>query len=474
VDIDEPDYGYTNHIVQDESVSPPKTAQVVVEAASSGLPAGNEPPPLRSDDAKMVAAESVPTVMTALSSLFSTVLNPFVANETTPAQPADTPAVWTLAAFARREIGQLGLEPPTTQEHALPSVGLQGVPQDAHPESSVESESVNQPVASLSDPQSVANVSVTQSNYKDAFSGEPSLVAAVFGFALQIVDRVVDTFGLQDLLLAATKLLESPEPPWFMTFGLDAMKTDFDGMPVWTFNAPNSTSETVIVAIHGGGYTVDTTYFGWAMYTQWARDTGATVVVPLYPPLPEGSAAEVVPKMADLIAAQIAEHGADNVSVEGDSSGASIGLAAVQLLVQRGSPVPGRMVLISPALDYVLTDPRSAAIKDPLIDIPTLQEAGELWGRGLGGGAAHPWVSPLYGSLDGLPPMWVYSSSLDALSPAVLDLQERAIAEGAPLTFILRKGEVHAWAGYFFILPEAYALIPEIEAQLVGDVDESV
>jgi hypothetical protein len=70
--------------------------------------------------------------------------------------------------------------------------------------------------------------------------------------------------------------------------------------------------------------------------------------------------------------------------------------------------------------------------------------------------------------------MWVYSSSLDALSPAVLDLQERAIAEGAPLTFILRKGQVHAWVGYFFILPEAYALIPEIEAQLVGDVDESV
>ena len=42
--------------------------------------------------------------------------------------------------------------------------------------------------------------------------------------------------------------------------------------------------------------------------------------------------------MADLISAQIDQHGADNVSVYGDSSGGAIALSAVQQLVGRGDP----------------------------------------------------------------------------------------------------------------------------------------
>ena len=53
-----------------------------------------------------------------------------------------------------------------------------------------------------------------------------------------------------------------------------------------------------------------------------ARDTGATVVVPLYPLAPQGqTAATDVPAMADLISSQIDQHEAKNVSVfVGDAS----------------------------------------------------------------------------------------------------------------------------------------------------------
>ena len=69
-----------------------------------------------------------------------------------------------------------------------------------------------------------------------------------------------------------------------------------------------------------------------------ARDTGATVVVPLYPLAPQGTAATDVPAMADLISSQIDQHEAKNVSVYGDSSGSGLALAAVQELVRRGDP----------------------------------------------------------------------------------------------------------------------------------------
>jgi len=90
----------------------------------------------------------------------------------------------------------------------------------------------------------------------------------------------------------------------------------------------------------------------------WARETGATVIVPIYPLVPQGgTAGTVVPTVMDLISSQIDQHGAKNVSVYGDSLGGTIGLAAVQELVRRGEPVPSHMVLISPALDLTFSNP---------------------------------------------------------------------------------------------------------------------
>src|SRR5262249_27809361 len=80
---------------------------------------------------------------------------------------------------------------------------------------------------------------------------------------------------------------------------------------------------------------------------------------------------------------------------------------------------------------------------------------------------ADPRVSPLFGSLDGLPPTAVYSGSLDLLSPDTLRLRERALAEGADITFVLRKGEPHVWPTAFTLgVPEALAVRQDIYHQL--------
>lgn len=55
-------------------------------------------------------------------------------------------------------------------------------------------------------------------------------------------------------------------------------------------------------------------------------------------------------------------------------------------------------------------------------------------------------MSPLYGSLTGLPPTYVYSGSLELLAPDVLRLSQQAATQGAPISFVLRSGEIHDWA----------------------------
>jgi triacylglycerol lipase len=185
-----------------------------------------------------------------------------------------------------------------------------------------------------------------------------------------------------------------------------------------------------VVAIHGGAFIFPPSIFHWLDYTVTAYQTGATFEVPIYPLLQQGgTAGTVVPQMAGLISSQIAQHGASHVSVTGDSAGGNLALAAVQYMVHTNplGPVPASMVLLSPWLD-----PGS-----------TGGQIGKVWAGNLS--VTNPEVSPLYGSLSGLPPTYVYSGSLDPLETSAFALQQAAVAQGAPMSFVFDNGGIHDW-----------------------------
>jgi triacylglycerol lipase len=122
------------------------------------------------------------------------------------------------------------------------------------------------------------------------------------------------------------------------------------------------------------------------------------------------------------------------------------------------------MVLLSPTLDLTFSNPAIQVIDDPVLTATTLRKA-QLWADL---DLSDPLVSPLYGSLAGLPPTTIYFGNLDLLSPDVLVLQDNALATpDADFTFILRKGEVHIWPTFWiFLWPEAIAVLPDIYRQL--------
>ena len=306
---------------------------------------------------------------------------------------------------------------------------------------------------------------------EDPWTGEPSFVSQIFVGAFRLLGVVGKLFGAQSALTFGFSpsflgpLLASDSPPSWTTLGLNVQRSEFDGAAVWTLQSPGSSSDETVVAVPGGGYVYQPTFFHWLDYAAMARDTGATVVVAIYPLAPQGTAATVVPQTADVIAYEIAQHGAENVSVYGDSAGGGLALLAVQELVRRRDPVPSHMVLISPWLDASMSDPASQAIDDPNLNYSEMKTWGLLWAGDLD--PADPRVSPLFGSLDGLPPTAVYSGSLDLLSPDALRLRDRALAEGADITFVLRKDEPHIWpTAFVFLVPEAAAVRPDIYEQL--------
>ncbi|OOK84415.1 alpha/beta hydrolase fold family protein [Mycobacterium kansasii] len=193
-----------------------------------------------------------------------------------------------------------------------------------------------------------------------------------------------------------------------------------------------------------------------------AQQTGATVQVPIYPLLQQGgTAGTVVPTMAGFISTQIAQHQASNVSVIGDSAGGNLALAATQYLVDHGGPVPSSMVLVSPWLDVGMTNPNIALIQDPLLPVGPAQQIGKVWAGNLD--VNDPLVSPLNGSLSGLPPTYVYSGNLDILAADVLVLQQAAATQGAPISFVLANGQIHDW---ILLTPDGFQYWPQINREL--------
>ncbi|WP_167104718.1 alpha/beta hydrolase [Mycobacterium sp. DL592] len=294
------------------------------------------------------------------------------------------------------------------------------------------------------------------------FTGRPSWVNQVFNGALWVLEQFTSHAVSAPSASTSTTLTQA-SPPWYSTLGLTVSQTEYHGMPVYTL-APASPTESVVVAVHGGGYVSQPLVFEWLADGAIARQTGATVVVPMYPLAGDGgTAATVVPQMADFLTSLVDAHGAQHVSLMGVSAGGGLALAATQELVRRGATTPGRMVLISPWLDATVSDPASETIWDPLLDVSQLQSFGRQWAAGLD--PADPRVSPLYGSLAGLPPTTVYSGSFDLLAPDTVRLRQQAIAHGLDMTFVLRDRQFHGWP-LFIPLPDAVRSLPAIEAQL--------
>ncbi|BBX72508.1 PE domain-containing protein [Mycobacterium shinjukuense] len=285
----------------------------------------------------------------------------------------------------------------------------------------------------------------------------PSLANNLKTAALWPVKPLLNLSGLETPLAATNnplwQLLEVPPLAWYIgnapspyltwLMGQTVQYGRYDGMRVVQITPAHPSGEYV-VAIHGGGFILPPSIFHWINYSVTANLTGATVQVPIYPLVWQGgTAGVVVPKMAGLISSQIAQHGVSNVSVIGDSAGGNLALAAVQYLVSQGDPVPSSMVLLSPWLD-----------------VGTGQIA-RLWAGNLP--VNNYLVSPLYGSLSGLPPTYVYSGSWDPLEAQASVLQRAALAQGAPFSFILANFQIHDWV---LFTPEGLLYWPQINQQL--------
>jgi len=139
----------------------------------------------------------------------------------------------------------------------------------------------------------------------------------------------------------------------------------------------------------------------------------------------------------------------------GDAAGAGLALAAMLKLKEEGTPLPAAAVLLCPWVDLECSHDhyQSLAELDPIQTKDELQEAARMYYQKES--PKNPFVSPIYGYLKGLPPLFIQASTHDLLLGDAQQLAEKAQAAGVKVELDVWDQMLHNWQIYGGRLPEA-------------------
>jgi monoterpene epsilon-lactone hydrolase len=154
------------------------------------------------------------------------------------------------------------------------------------------------------------------------------------------------------------------------------------------------------------------------------------------------------------------------VALAGESAGANLAVATLAAIARAGLPQPASAVLMSPWADLAGTGDslKTKADVDPIITA----EAVRVRARDYLGGAdaCDPAVSPVYGSLAGLPPLLIQAGSDETLLDGAIRLAARAAYDDVAVTLDVVPGVPHVFQAYPVLLDEGEAALTRAGAFL--------
>jgi len=258
------------------------------------------------------------------------------------------------------------------------------------------------------------------------------------------------TATMEDLREAYDRLLlQFPLPD-----NVEPVEGEAGGVPVLFVTAEGAAQDKVLVWFHGGGYSLGTARGFQDLGHTLSRAAGVTVALVDYRRAPEHKFPAAGRDGAAALSALVAQYGASNTAVGGDSAGGGLALATLTVLRDKGESLPTSGVFISALLDLTASGPSVDQFdgKDIAVSRGSILNIGGAYLQGHD--PKDPLVSPLFGDLRGLPPVLFMVGSGEVL----LDDSRRAAAaitaEGGAATVSVYDDMIHVWPLFSAILPE--------------------
>jgi monoterpene epsilon-lactone hydrolase len=213
----------------------------------------------------------------------------------------------------------------------------------------------------------------------------------------------------------------------------------------WWVRPEHARSAQAILYIHGGGYVMGSAKAYRGFVSQIVNRTQVPAFIIDYPLAPEATL-PAGPAAAVRAWRWLIDQGFKRVAIVGDSAGGGLTLVTLQEMskhIYGAAPVAG--VVFSPWTDLTftgasMTDP---AVEDPLIGSDYLQDcANKLLGSG---DASDPRASPLFGELQGLPPLLIQVGTDERLLDDSRQFADRAARAGVSVKLEVWEGMHHVF-----------------------------
>ena len=258
-------------------------------------------------------------------------------------------------------------------------------------------------------------------------------------------------------------------------------KVELNGVKALGVDAAEAPAATpaerpTVLHFHGGGYVLGSAGSSLEYAHRLASAVGGRCCTVDYRLAPEHPYPAAIDDALDayrgLLATDVPHQ---QIILSGESSGGGLALALAIAIRGAGLPAPAGVFAVSPFADLTLSDPSVLARSgdDPAAHRDTLSLLGASYFQGHE--PTDPLVSPLYGNLHGLPPLFLATAEGEVLQNDTMRFAERARASGVNTTLRVVEDSVHIFTLFPF-LPEAQQTLTELSEWsrlVIGDIEQA-
>lgn len=254
------------------------------------------------------------------------------------------------------------------------------------------------------------------------------------------------------------RLLEKypPQPDiQFQLFFIDSLSA------CWA-TAPQATRAKVILFFHGGGFNAGSIESHRDLMGRLSAASGFSLLAIGYrlaPEHPFPAALEDGEKGFEWLLAE--GYTPEDIAFVGSSAGGGIALSLSLLLKGKRSPLPAAVACICPMTDLTFHfDSIETNRSRDWVQIERMRGAVKDYAQGQE--LKSPLLSPLYGDLEGLPPLFLQVGEGELLRDGVISFAEKAMESGVEVSLDIWPEMMHCWQLFAAKVPEGQKAIEQM------------
>ncbi|EEH63882.1 hydrolase, alpha/beta domain protein [Gleimia coleocanis DSM 15436] len=235
-------------------------------------------------------------------------------------------------------------------------------------------------------------------------------------------------------------------------------------MQVFSWNEIGEKTQKVVVYLHGGGYVSRASKLHYLMVNRVVKATGARAIFPTYGLGPQYNISTELLKLVTLYRELVAEHGAKQIVLMGDSAGGGLVMSLLQGVKAAGLEMPAQAILLSPWVNAAMDHPQAPFYDtvEPMIPLAGLLRAAKCWAAP-GMALNDPLISPIYLSdaeLEGFPRITSFVGLHEIFYPDIRDFHKRLNEAGIENRLIVAPRMIHVYP--VFPTPEGREAVQQI------------